>query len=340
MHQIQRWAGRAGQGLFDSIIVFENYPVERALREAGAGDGLRFADMRGASVTNYALALEVHTGDTLDIEYNYQCAQIGAPAAKALQRSMMHLLDEIGVDAGRCVAALDTVDAADRARLAAMGQAPEAAILARADFVHARIRMQARARPGAVAVRDDAGTLSYGEVAARAESLARRLIDLGAGPDVPVAVCLERSSAIVPALLGTLMSGAAYVPLDPAYPAARLAYMVRDSRAAIVLTTRALRARLPAEIPARVFLLDDLPPRAGRGRRHAAARGPASRPPGLRGLYLRLHRPTQGRRPDASSLVRPFRGGRRTLTASSPPIGSCTFPRSVSIGASNNGSCL
>jgi amino acid adenylation domain-containing protein/non-ribosomal peptide synthase protein (TIGR01720 family) len=263
LHQIQRWAGRAGQALFDSIVVFENYPIDRALREAGAGDGLRFTDMRAASATHYALALEVHTGDTLDIEYNYQREQVGAAAIETIQRSMMQLLDEIGADAGRRVAVLGTVDASDRSRLAAIGRAPEAALPVPAEFVHARIWRQALARPDAIAVRDDAGALSYGDLAARAESLARRLADLGAGPDVPVAVCLERSAAIVPALLAVLMSGAAYVPLDPAYPEARLAYMVRDSRAAIVLTTRALRARLPREMPARLLLLDDLPPAAG-----------------------------------------------------------------------------
>ena len=75
------------------------------------------------------------------------------------------------------------------------------------------------------------GSLSYGELNAQANRLAHHLRDLGVGPEVLVGICIERSVEMVVGLLGILKAGAAYVPLDPAYPGERLAYMMADSAA-------------------------------------------------------------------------------------------------------------
>ena len=87
--------------------------------------------------------------------------------------------------------------------------------------------------------------LSYGELNARANQLAHALIELGVTPDTPVAIALERSSAMIVALLATLKAGGAYVPLDPDYPAERLAFMLKDCGARVLLTEESLRERLP-----------------------------------------------------------------------------------------------
>ncbi len=102
--------------------------------------------------------------------------------------------------------------------------------------------------PDAVAVVCGDESISYGELNARANRLAHDLIGLGVGPEVMVGICLERSVEMVVALLGTLKAGGAYLPLDPAYPAARLAQMVADAAPAVVLTTESLRNRLPATV--------------------------------------------------------------------------------------------
>ena len=75
------------------------------------------------------------------------------------------------------------------------------------------------------------GTLSYAELDMRANQLAHRLARLGAGPEVPVGVMMERSLDLIVALLGVLKAGGAYVPMDPSYPAERLALMMDDSEA-------------------------------------------------------------------------------------------------------------
>ena len=92
---------------------------------------------------------------------------------------------------------------------------------------------------------------------ARAEALALQLQARGVGPGDLVAVCVERSPELVAALLGVLKAGAAYVPLDPAYPAQRLALMLEDADCRLVLSREALRTRLPAG-GAEVLTVDEL----------------------------------------------------------------------------------
>jgi non-ribosomal peptide synthetase component F len=113
--------------------------------------------------------------------------------------------------------------------------------------IHELVAAQAERTPDAVAVVSGEDALTYGELDARADRLARRLAGLGAGPEVRVGVCLERSAGMVVAMLAVLRAGAAYLPLDPAYPADRLAYMLADSGARVLVTQASLRGLLPAE---------------------------------------------------------------------------------------------
>ncbi|HYH47367.1 MAG TPA: condensation domain-containing protein, partial [Thermoanaerobaculia bacterium] len=126
------------------------------------------------------------------------------------------------------------------------------------------VEEQARRRPDAVAVAAPEGLLSYGELNRRANRLAWRLRALGVGPEVPVAICAERSTALIVGLLAILEAGGAYVPLDPTHPPARLALVLADLAAGIarpvVLVQEHLRGRLPEEpagSPRAVLSLDD-----------------------------------------------------------------------------------
>ena len=105
--------------------------------------------------------------------------------------------------------------------------------------------MQAARRPGAVALRFDDRTISYGELNARANQLARHLARFNIGPDALIGVCLERSIDLVIAFLAVLKAGAAYVPLDPDYPKDRLAFMLRDTGIPVLLTEARLIDKLP-----------------------------------------------------------------------------------------------
>jgi non-ribosomal peptide synthetase component F len=111
--------------------------------------------------------------------------------------------------------------------------------------IHALFEEQVARAPEAVAVVFEDQQLTYGELNARANQLAHHLIALGVGPEVLVGICMERSLELVIGLLGILKAGGAYVPLDPGYPNERLAFMLNDTAAPVLLTQQALRGRLP-----------------------------------------------------------------------------------------------
>ncbi|ONM50456.1 non-ribosomal peptide synthetase [Nocardia donostiensis] len=121
------------------------------------------------------------------------------------------------------------------------------------------IRMQARRRPSAPAVRFGETTVTFDELLRRGNRVARALIDHGAGPETLVAVAMPRTEELPIALLGVLLSGAGYLPIDTTYPAQRLEFMLADARPAAVLTTASERDAVPSvDLP--VVLLEDTAP--------------------------------------------------------------------------------
>ncbi|HEX7240243.1 MAG TPA: amino acid adenylation domain-containing protein, partial [Longimicrobiaceae bacterium] len=161
-------------------------------------------------------------------------------------------LEQVAAGPDRRVWEIDLLDPAERNRLLEWsGSVQEHA----AEPVHVRVAAQAARTPGALAVAAQGGSLTYAELDAAASRLARFLRRRGVGLESCVAVCLERSPEAVVALLGVLRAGAAYVPVDPAYPRERIAYMLRDCAATVLLTQERLLGGLP-EHGATVVALD------------------------------------------------------------------------------------
>ncbi|XXT19046.1 amino acid adenylation domain-containing protein [Sorangium sp. So ce429] len=135
--------------------------------------------------------------------------------------------------------------------------------------VHELIEAQVERTPDALALSFEDTGLTYRELDRRAERVGRALQAAGVGPDDLVAVCLKRSADMVVALLGVLKAGAAYLPIEPDHPAARIAMVLDEARPAAALTTRALAAQLPLGA-ARQLFVDELEPSSElppRGRR-------------------------------------------------------------------------
>ncbi|WP_437276702.1 amino acid adenylation domain-containing protein [Sorangium sp. So ce375] len=143
--------------------------------------------------------------------------------------------------------------------------------------VHELFERQARRHPERVALAFGDNEITYGELDRASARLARRLRVMGVGPDVPVAICMERSIDLVIGLLAILRSGGAYVPLDPALPGERIAYILRDVGAAVLLTQRTLRLPLAGE-PQRTAFFEDLTADSG------LAEEPLAAPPRSRDL--------------------------------------------------------
>ncbi|QAX84357.1 non-ribosomal peptide synthetase [Pseudomonas sp. DTU12.3] len=238
---IQRWSGQGGQMLFDSIIVFENYPIDRRLEEAKGG--LRFGSSASHDVTNFPMDLAVHLNEELSIEYLFLRDCFSVEAVERIRETMEITLQAMLDTPHEYLGNLQRLAPQQWQALQQWGAEP--APSDQREWLPLMIAEHARIRPQANAVECAGEHLSYAELEARANRLAHHLIASGAGPEVLIGVALERSLDMLVALLAVFKSGAAYVPLDIDYPRDRLAFMIEDSGMSLMISRGELSARLP-----------------------------------------------------------------------------------------------
>ncbi|WP_080422208.1 non-ribosomal peptide synthetase [Burkholderia ubonensis] len=235
---VQRWSGAsAQQPLFDSVFVYENYPVDR---DAGAhAGGLRIGAIEANEASNYPLMLYVKpNADGLVIDAVHDAARLPAARAGALVDALVELAAGIAYGRGDAIGALASCAADGAVAAASAGSADADAAIAPVSMPHdadanadTLIDLFARALDAAPAsaIHGPDRTVTRAALLAEAGELAERLAAVGAGPGTTVAVCLPRGVDLLAALVGTLLAGAAYVPIDPLLPAERRAMMLADS---------------------------------------------------------------------------------------------------------------
>ncbi|MFJ4527361.1 amino acid adenylation domain-containing protein [Streptomyces nigrescens] len=247
--QLQSIAGHAE--LFDTVVVFENYPIdEEELRDLVPGLELR--DVQGRDGTHYPLTLIAMPGDgRLRLRLDHSSDLFDEEDARRLLDRLGALLDRITARPEARLGQLDLLlpDEQERPAETAAEPAPVA--------LPALFEEQVRRRPAAPALTCGDTTLSYGELNARANRLARLLVARGAGPERLVALVLGRSMDLVVAVLAVLKSGAGYLPLDPAHPVERVRQVLADAAPVLVVTGE------PLAVPDPQIVLDGTDPAAG-----------------------------------------------------------------------------
>ncbi|MBV9109804.1 MAG: amino acid adenylation domain-containing protein, partial [Gemmatimonadetes bacterium] len=179
------------------------------------------------------------------LEYN---ADLFEPATiRRMLAQLERILVQVAADPDARLSALELLGQEDRAALLAVNATDREWPLAP---VHLAFAEQARRAPDAVALLHAGGSLTYAELDARAEAVARRLRALKVGPETPVGVCAERTPALLAAVLGVWKAGGAYVPLDPDYPAERLAWIAADAALPVIVTAGSAADALPAHAAA------------------------------------------------------------------------------------------
>jgi amino acid adenylation domain-containing protein len=237
----------------------------------GAAGAETIAVHNGGAKFELALTA-VETEGALRLEWEYRTALFDAETIRAWGASFHALLEAAAAAPETGIWTLDTLDADERRRvLGAWAGTPRTAPAG--PSLAERVAARAAEAPEAVAVRWDAGRMTRAELHARAGRLAARLGELGVRPGTRVALCLERGPEMVVGMLGAVMAGAAYVPVDPDYPDVRIRQVLEDSGAPVVLTQSRFAAAL-SRGPARVMALD--------AEWDALAAGPAAEPAAVR----------------------------------------------------------
>ncbi|HEY5612689.1 MAG TPA: condensation domain-containing protein, partial [Lysobacter sp.] len=232
LRHIQQTAVRGP--LFDTLVVFDNYP---APPEAGAGGGgdLHLRGAAGLDAAHYPLAVVALPGPQLTFRCDYRPDVLSAEQVRPLLTRLLRVLDAIVTDPAQCVGSLQLLTVAERGEVLEAGQGPWRDELM-PSTIPALVDAHVRARPEAIAVMQDDLHLSYAGLAERAHQLAHVLVAQGVGPESVVGVALPRSADLVVTLLAILEAGGAYLPVDENAPVFRQAALLATANAACVVT--------------------------------------------------------------------------------------------------------
>jgi amino acid adenylation domain-containing protein len=200
----------------------------------------------GDNTSKLDLTLRAHARrDGMELVWLYNTDLFDGATIHRLSAHFATLLGAVTAEPGRALSELPLLSGAEEHQLLAEWNDAAVAAWLSAGTLHGLVAAQAARTPQRPAVSYEGEVLTYGELLAAARRLARRLRGLGVGPDVAVGVLAERSLEMVVGLLAVLEAGGAYLPLDPSYPAERLAYMLADAAAPVLLAQQRLLAKLP-----------------------------------------------------------------------------------------------
>ncbi len=239
--------------LFESLLVFENYPVDEAVRrrqtDLGIGAGHSFTR------TNYPLTLAVAPGREMGVVIAYDRCRFDADAIARMAGHLRTLLKGIAADLQQNLATLAFLTETEKRKLLNVWNTTHAAYPDNL-CVHELFQSQAERTPKATALVFEGETLTYAELNRKVNQLAHYLQNLGVRPETPVGICVERSVEMVVGMLGILKAGGAYVPMDPMNPPERLAFVLEDTQVPVLLTQAHLADRLHGTQETQLVCLD------------------------------------------------------------------------------------
>ncbi|HMF55053.1 MAG TPA: amino acid adenylation domain-containing protein [Pyrinomonadaceae bacterium] len=240
------------QALFESLLVFENYPVDAALFRQT--HHLKLSDMRSFERTNYPLTIAALPGTELLLQALYADDRFDDATIERLLRHLKNLLLDITTNPDKSLADVRLLSEDERRRMVEEWNSTDS-LYPQEKSLHQLFEEQVELTPERVALVFDSSRLTYSELNQRANRLAHHLLALGVGAEVTVGFMLERSVEMVVAILAILKAGGAYVPLDPSYPPTRLDFMLSDAQLSVVITESALVDKLPS-FSGRVICID------------------------------------------------------------------------------------
>ncbi|UFQ18667.1 MULTISPECIES: non-ribosomal peptide synthetase [Streptomyces] len=230
--------------LFDSMVVYESYPAdEDGLDETQSAAGIAISGMDWEASVHYPLSLFAVAEPDLRLMVGHQDHVFDSAAARRIAGRLARILRQIAADPGIRVGALDVVEPAERERM--LTEFNDVTTDVDAVSVAELFERQVRRRPDAAAVVRGDTTLTYRDLDARANRLARVLVARGVGQESLVGLALPRSPEHIAAVLAIAKAGGTYLPIDPDYPAERLTFMLGDAAPTVLVTDEKTSAALP-----------------------------------------------------------------------------------------------
>ncbi|MBQ4862211.1 non-ribosomal peptide synthase/polyketide synthase [Pseudoalteromonas sp. MMG013] len=242
--EIQRLSGVEGENLFNSLIVFENYPMDKSLSSQANAAGFDVESMSVEGKTNYELTLSIGLQETLTVKLGYRPNEYSHKTITQvlghLRNILIAMMDEACSDIYQC----NMLCQAEVTQL--QNWSGIASTQPSCETILDKFTQQCYLHAESVAVSCKDTSVTYQELNEWSNQIARLLIEQGVKADTLVGLCVKRSVEIVAGILGVLKAGGAYVPLDPSYPDTRLSYMVEDSNVQIILTEESLSSKFSA----------------------------------------------------------------------------------------------
>ncbi|MFK0314407.1 amino acid adenylation domain-containing protein, partial [Pseudomonas sp. NPDC090233] len=238
-------------------VMYNHQPEVADVTRLKVGSGLELGVIEWESrTTQFDLSLDTYEqGGRLNAAFTYACDLFEAATIERLARHWLRVLQAMVADPGQRIGEISLLDADDYQQMVHEWGCNTASYPNEL-CVHELFQAQAARAPQAVALIFEGQQLTYGQLNARANRLARVLIERGVGREVLVGIALERGLDMVVGLLAVLKAGGGYVPLDPQYPADRLQCMIEDSGSRLVLTQASLLQRLPLPVDVQPLCLD------------------------------------------------------------------------------------
>jgi amino acid adenylation domain-containing protein len=240
LQSIKEWTGIKAD-LFDTLLVFENYPVNKAINAKQWS--LKVENANTYEQTNYPLTILIADADGLNFTFNYNADLLETSYVQSIVDQFAYVLSQVTEGTVKTLNEISILTPVEASILKEFNNTT-AQYPANENLV-SLFEDQVKKTPDAIAVKFEERSLTYLELNARSNQLARYLQLQGVGKEALVPVCLERSFEMLIGILGILKSGGAYIPVDPEYPVDRIAYMLNDSAAKIVLSSGAGTSKLP-----------------------------------------------------------------------------------------------
>ncbi len=252
LSRIQEWSQLApGSPLFDSLLVVENQPLPRP---RGGQEKLQFADLEVIDQSNYPISAFVIPDDGLRLLILHHQNAISSDTADRLLAQFTTALEALPLFLDHSPLELPVLPQTELHRLESFARGPHTEM--NQTLVHELVSSAAKHNPSGVAIACGDDSITYSDLETRSDALAWRLTEVGAGRGDRIALLLDRGCDVVIAMLASLKSGAAYVPLDPGYPSSWLDRVIDDCRPGFVITSsRFADATLP--VAARALRIDD-----------------------------------------------------------------------------------